>query len=281
MSRSPARSNIDKTYDGLNVPRPPRVYKTPAIVLRQRKLGDADKIITLYSANFGKIDAVAKGVRRITSRLAGHVEPLSHGNFMFAHGRNLDIVTQVQTVETFNAVRDDLDRLSRALYVAELVDRATEERAENFPLFRLLLNSLRRLAEASDLDLTVRFFEISLLAELGYRPQLENCASCHRVLPRDATWAPSVGGVVCDECRPIDVPVRPLSPNGLQVLRLLQKGNFEEVARLQLSPYLADEIERALRDALHYAIERDVRAAAFLDIVRGRGKRVARHPGPR
>jgi hypothetical protein len=77
------------------------------------------------------------------------------------------------------------------------------------------------------------------------------------------------------------VPVRPLSPNALQVLRLLQKGNFEEVARLQRSVDLADEIERVLRDALHYALERDVRSSAFLDTVRGRGKRVSRHSGPR
>jgi DNA repair protein RecO (recombination protein O) len=264
------------------VPKPPRVYKTPAIVLRQRKLGDADKIVTLYSANFGKIDAVAKGVRRITSRLAGHVEPLSHGNFMFAHGRNLDIVTQVQTIETFQALRDDLDRLSRALYVAELVDRATEERAENFDLYRLLLSALSRLAETSDLDLAVRFFEMSLLAELGYRPQLDNCAGCHRALPSgDTTWAPSVGGVVCPDCRPVDAPVRSLSPNVLPILRLLQKNAFQEVARLQLAPELADEIERVLRDALHFALERDVRSAAFLDTIRGRGRRTTRSAGPR
>ncbi len=264
------------------MPKPARVYKTPAIVLRQRKLGDADKIVTLYSASFGKIDAVAKGVRRITSRLAGHVEPLNHGNFMFAHGRNLDIVTQVQTIETFQPLRDDLDRLSRALYVAELVDRATEERAENFNLYRLLLNTLRRLAESSDLDFAVRFFEMQLLAELGYRPQLDTCAGCHRALPpSDVTWAPSVGGVVCSDCRPVDAPVRSLSPNALSVLRLLQKGDYQEIARLQLAAELADEIERVLRDALHFALERDVRSAAFLDTVRGRGRRTARSAGPR
>lgn len=262
--------------------KPPRVYKTSAIVLRQRRLGDADKIVTFYSANFGKIDAVAKGVRRITSRLAGHVEPLSHGNFMFAHGRNLDVVTQVQTIETFEVVRDDLDRLSRALYVAELVDRATEERAENFALYHLLLNTLRRLAQPNDLDLTVRFFEMGLLAELGYRPQLDSCAGCHRALPAgDATWAPSVGGVVCLECRPVDAPVRSLSPNALHVLRLLQKGDIAEIARLELAEELADEIERVLRDALHFALERDVRSAAFVDAVRGRGRRIVRNAGPR
>src|SRR3990172_10493241 len=135
------------------MPQPPRVYKTPAIVLRQRRLGDADKIITLYTASYGKLDAVAKGVRRVTSRLAGHVEPLSHGSYLLAHGRNLDIITQAQTIEPFQPLREDLDRLSRALYAAELLDRATEERAENFSLYRLLLDTLPRLTEADELDL--------------------------------------------------------------------------------------------------------------------------------
>jgi DNA repair protein RecO (recombination protein O) len=259
------------------MPKPPRLYKTPAIVLRQRKLGDTNKIITLYSASFGKVEAVAKGVRRVTSRLAGHVEPLSHGNFMFAHGRNLDVITQIQTIETFQPLRDDLERLSRALYIAELVDRATEERAENFSLYRLLLNTLRRLSGENDLDTTVRFFEISLLAELGYRPQLDTCAHCHRPLPADGvTWAPSVGGVVCRErdCLPVDAPVRAISPQALDTLRLLQKGDYQTVAALGPAPDLGEEIERLLRDAVHFALERDVRSAAFVDAVRGRRRNV-------
>src|SRR5437773_247463 len=81
-----------------------RVYKPPAIVLRQRKLGDADKILTLYTANLGKIEAVAKGVRKTRSRLAGHVEPLTQATFMLAKGKSLDIVTQVETIESFQPV---------------------------------------------------------------------------------------------------------------------------------------------------------------------------------
>ena len=267
------------------MPQPPRVYKTPAIVLRQRRLGDADKIVTLYTANFGKLDAVAKGVRRVTSRLAGHVEPLSHGSFMIAHGRNLDIVTQVQTIETFQPLRDGLERLSRALYVAELVDRSTEERAENFALYRLLLNTLRRLSQREDLDLIVRFFEMALLVELGYQPELAKCVVCRRPLQSERNaWAPGVGGVVCPTCRPAEVTLRPLSANALNVLHLLQKGDFQEVARLDLAAELGEELERHLRDAIHFALDRDIRSAAFLDAVRGRlrprQKVAARSAGP-
>lgn len=249
--------------------KPPRVYKTPGIVLRQRKLGDTDKIITLYTAEFGKLDAVAKGVRRLKSRLAGHVEPLNHGAYMLAHGRNLDIITGAQTTETFQAVRDDLGRLSHALYAAELLDRATEERAENFALFKLLLDTLRRLGGEDDLDLTLRFFEMALLDHLGYRPQLDECVICRKSLAEEAcNWAPGLGGAVCSSCRPPEVVLHALSVNALKIMRLLQAGRYGDVARVQLSNELSAEIERHLREAVHFALDRDVRSAAFLDVVR-------------
>ncbi len=251
------------------MPQPPRVYKTPAIVLRQRKLGDADKIITLYSANYGKLDAVAKGVRRVRSRLAGHVEPLNHGAYLLAHGRNLDIVTQAQTIESFQPLRDDLGRLSRAFYVAELTDRCTVERAESFVLYRLLLDTLRRLSEGEELDLNLRFFEMALLVQLGYRPELRHCVVCGQPVKEEAnSWSPGAGGVVCPRCRPREQIVRPLSLNALKVLRLLQGGSFPEVVRLRIAPDLAEELERHLRDAVHYALDRDVLSAAFVDAVR-------------
>jgi DNA repair protein RecO (recombination protein O) len=253
------------------MPGPPRVYKTPAIVLRQRRLGETDKIITLYSAEHGKLEAVAKGVRRTTSRLAGHVEPLSHGHFMLAHGRNLDIITQVQTIETFQPLRDDLARLSRAFYAGELVDRATEEHQENFPLYRLLLDTLRRLAQQEDLDLVLRFFEMALLVELGYSPQTDRCVICEGELGVEGNvWAAGAGGVLCPNCRPEDLVVRPLSANALRLLRLLRQGSFAALDGVQLSAGLAGELERDLRSAIHFALDRDVQSAHFLDIVRGR-----------
>lgn len=262
---------------------PPRVYKTPAIVLRQRKLGDVDKIITLYSANYGKLEAVAKGVRRVTSRLAGNVEPLTHGAYMLAHGRSLDIITQAQAIENLRPLRDDLERLSRALYVAELVDRGTEEREENFALYRLLLDTLRRLAERDELDLALRYFEMALLDLLGYRPELRECVSCRRPPAADGSaWAPGVGGVVCERCRADQGPLRLLSVNALNLLRLLQDSPFQDVARIQITTELADELERHLREAIHVALDRDVRSASFLELIRRPGRTQRRAgAGPR
>lgn len=247
----------------------PRVYNTPAIVLRQRKLGDADKIITLYSASRGKLDAVAKGVRRSRSKLAGHVEPLSHAAFQFAQGRNLDIITQVETIEPFAAIRDDLDRMSRALYACELLDRFTEPHHEHFDLYRLLLDTLRRIAARDDLDTPVRYFEMQVLDILGYRPELDACVSCREPLAAVTNyWTAGGGGVACPNCRRDEATVRPISVNAVKVLRLLLHASWSDVCRINIDPGLAVELERALLEYVRWVLERDVRSAAFIDAVR-------------
>ncbi|MHB8682895.1 MAG: DNA repair protein RecO [Dehalococcoidia bacterium] len=253
------------------MPQAPRVYKTVALVLRQRRLGDADKILTLYTARHGKIDVVAKGVRKTRSHLAGHVEPLTQAAFMLAKGKSLDVVTQVETVESFQPIRDDLDRLSRALYCAELLEKFTEPHEEQFALYRLLLDTLRRLAKRADVDTPVRFYEMSLLNALGYRPELEECVTCRRRLePVTNYWSAGGGGAVCPACRAEEAAVRPLSANTLKLLRLLLHGRFDDVARISVDAPLADELERAMREYVRWVLERDVRAAGFIDTVRAR-----------
>ncbi len=155
-----------------------RVYKTEAVVLRQRPLGEADRILTLYAADLGKFEAVAKGVRRPGSRKAGHLEPLTYVSVMLARGRNLDIITQAEAREAFLPLRADVQRLAAGLYVAELVDRLTVEHVEGYAIFRLLVETLGRLATAANLDIVLRFFEINLLAHVGYRPELRRCVIC-------------------------------------------------------------------------------------------------------
>jgi DNA repair protein RecO (recombination protein O) len=249
----------------------PRVYTTPAIVLRQRKLGDADKILTLYAANYGKVDAVAKGVRKARSRTAGHVEPLAHATFQLAKGKSLDIVTQVETIESFQALRDDLERMSRALYACELLDKFTETHEPNFELYRLLLDTLRRLATRDDIDVSVRFYEMALLDAMGYRPELEECVTCRERLRAITNyWTAAGGGVVCASCRTEETAVRPISANAVKLLRLLLHGRFSDVSRVTVGAELGAELERALLEYVRWVLERDVRSAAFIDTLRKR-----------
>jgi len=251
---------------------PPRVYKTEAIVLRQRKLGEADKIITLYTPNYGKLEAVAKGVRRPKSRLAGHLEVLTYTSTMLAQGRNLDVVTQAQAVESFAPLREDLHRLSRAVYIAELVDRFSPEGAEGYHIFQLLLATLRRLAEGTRADVVVRYFEMQLLHLAGFQPHLHHCLGCQRPLtPVPNCFSPAAGGVLCPSCGSGAVSSRPLSVSALKVMRLLQRGSLGDLLRVRIGSALAQEIEFHLRAYLIHVLERDVRSAAFIDRLRREG----------
>src|SRR5512142_2390642 len=119
----------------------PRVYRTRGFVLKRWDLGEADKILTIYTPNVGKIKAVAKGVRRPGSRLGGHVDDFAYADMLLARGRDLDVVTQSQTIDSFRQLREELWRASHGYYVAELVDSFNEERTENEPLFDLLVST--------------------------------------------------------------------------------------------------------------------------------------------
>jgi len=242
-----------------------RLYKTEAIVLRRRDLGEADKVLVLYTPYLGKLSAVAKGVRRPTSKLGGHVELLTHSMMMLARGRNLDIVTQSQMLHSFPGLRSSLERASYAFYAAELVERFTEEHIENHPLFRLLLNLLAHLEETDSPDLALRHLEMHLLEVVGYRPELRRCLSCNTDLrPVSNFFSAAAGGGLCPVCGTRDRLARPISLNALKVLRFLQDAPTIHEARVKLDPSLSRELEGILTEYITYLLEGEVKSMRFL-----------------
>ena len=247
----------------------PRLYKTEAIVLRQRRLGEADRILTLLTPAYGKMDAKAKGVRKTTSRMSGHLQPLTRCIVQLAQGHISDVITGCDTLESFQKLRDDLQRLSRALYAAELIDRITPERSPGFAAYRLLLETLRRLERAESVDLVLRYFEMRLIDHAGFRPELGSCVGCGSALqPEQNHFAPQSGGAVCRACVPGLAGTRPLTLEGLKVLRLLQRGSYNDIARLKMPAALAQEVERHLRSYIVCVLERDVNAGSFIERLR-------------
>ena len=171
-----------------------RVYQTAGIIIKRHKFGEADRLLTLFTADFGKVRAIAKGAMRPGSKLGGNVELLTHSQMMLARGRNLDIITQAQAIDTFLPIRDSLELMSCGFYLSELVDTFTEENVEDREMFDLFLNTLRDLAEAREGERILRYFELRLLSHLGYRPQLGKCANCSRpLLPGGELLQPGTG----------------------------------------------------------------------------------------
>ncbi len=256
-----------------------RLYKTEAVVLRQRKLGEADCIMVLYSPAYGKFEAKARGVRKTTSRLAGHIQPLNRCLLQLAQGHVSDVVTGCQTLDSFRRLREDLERLSRALYAVELLEKMTPEHVPGVPTYRLLVETLERLETAPDsgIDIAVRYFEMRLLDLSGFRPEIMVCLACGLPLrPQENFFAPASGGTLCPACAPQALVTRDLSLNALKVLRLLQKGSYREMGGLRMPPDLADEVERHLRSYVVHVLERDLRAAAFVERLRREAQPIAR-----
>jgi DNA repair protein RecO (recombination protein O) len=250
----------------------PRLYNTEAIVLKKTDLSEADSILTLYTPHLGKLRAVAKGVRRPKSKLGGHVEPLTYSEMLLAHSPSLDIVTQSQTIESFLSLRDDLWRTSRSLYVVELIDRFTAEGEENYPLFKLLVDTLHWLCHARHSETILRYFELHLLTYLGYQPQLQQCLSCSSPLePNTNFFSPSGGGVLCPHCHDREPIVYPLSLNALKVLRFLQRSDYASADRLRISPELSLELKQLMERYIRYLLEQEVKSVRWLDRLKREG----------
>jgi DNA repair protein RecO (recombination protein O) len=252
----------------------PRVYASEALVLRRTDFGEADRILTLFTPTYGKVRAIAKGVRRTTSRLAGHLEPFTRTQLLLATGRDLDIVTQAEARERLDALRADLWHATGAWYAAELVDRFLEEADPHPRLYALFVETLRRLEAGAKLQprdilrswLGLRYFELRLLDELGFRPNLHHCTGCDTPLrPEENGYSAEMGGALCPSCGRYSQ--RRLSLHALKILRLLQTTEWEALPRLRLEPSLQAEIEGVLQSSLRFHLDRELKSWSFLHSV--------------
>jgi DNA repair protein RecO (recombination protein O) len=242
-----------------------RVYRTEGVIIRRADFGEADRLLTLITPQ-GKRRVVAKGARKTTSRLAGHIELFTHATLLLAVGRNLDIVTQSSILHSYNTLRGDLKRIGAAYYAAELIDRLIEEDDENRPAYDLLLATLQALDTTHNLDLVLRFYELRLLGCLGYRPQLYHCAVCQEALTEETRYfSHEAGGAICPRCAPSQRAALPLSLSAFKLLRFLQAQPLEAVERLNISPATRGEAELLLRTYLRRILERDLKSVAFLE----------------
>lgn len=261
----------------------PRTYQTQGIILKQTKLGELDKIVTIYTPEHGKLRAVAKGACRPRSKLGGNVEPLTHSLLFLARGRNLDIITQSETMNGFLALKSDLWRMACGLYLLELVDCFTAEGGESRSVFQLLLGTLNELSDPGSSEIILRYCELHLLHHLGYRPQLRRCVGCDSQLRAVVNFLSSgKGGLLCPGCsakealhaeQTVIIPSRlplPVSVEALKVLRLWQRCDCATARRVRLQPELSRELERTLQEYITHILQRELRSLAWLrDLSRG------------
>jgi len=246
-----------------------RSKRVEAIVLRHSDWGEADRMLWLFTRELGKVQAIAKGVRKSRSRKAGHLEPFTRVELLLAHGRDLLIVTQAEAKEAYLSLREDLLRVGYASYVIELLDRFTYEEGENITLYRLLSDTLSRLNSEPQPAFAVRYYEVRLLDLVGFRPQLFNCANCgEQIQPEDQFFSFEKGGVICPGCGVNGTGLRPVSMPALKILRHFQRSRYSEAQRARLSSIIDQELEDLMGYYLTYLLERGLNSPSFLRRVR-------------
>jgi DNA repair protein RecO (recombination protein O) len=241
-------------------------FRVEAVVLRHSDYGEADRLLTLYTRQMGKTRALAKGARKIASRKAGHIEPFTYVKLQLAKGRDMPLVTQADTVDAYLPLREDLILTGHAAYVLELLDRFTyDDEIENSALFRLLTDTLSRLALGADPWLVIRYYEIRLLDHLGFRPQLFECANCGReIKPEDQYFSFSAGGAICPRCGQGLRNVHKISVEALKYLRHFQRSSYVEATKARPDLDVQQETETLMQGYFTYLLERELNTPGFL-----------------
>ncbi|MFO7630910.1 MAG: DNA repair protein RecO [Caldilinea sp.] len=246
-----------------------RVRSTRALILRRRDVNDADRVLTVLTPGDGKLELIAKGVRKTTSRKAGHLEPFVHAALLVAQGRTWDIVTEVQTVESFRHLRDNLDAIAAASYVCELLDSFAETGDDAHALWDLALLVLRELDAAAAGDelppTLLAWFNLHLLSLTGFQPQLFRCLDCERdIEPAINFLSLPEGGVLCAQCAARRSDVEALDVDTLKVLRFFQSQPWTAVAPVAVRPAILRRVENVLNRYLIFVLERQMRSTVFL-----------------
>ncbi|HVM63583.1 MAG TPA: DNA repair protein RecO [Acidimicrobiales bacterium] len=232
------------------------LYRDRGVVLRTYRLGEADRIVVIFTEGHGKVRAVAKGVRKTKSRFGARLEPTSHVALLLYEGRELDVVTQADSIDHHPAVRADLGRLAKATAVVEAVDHVSQDREPDANLYRMLVGALRAL-EHRDSPLLVPAFYWKVLAAEGVAPLLESCARCGATSDLVA-FDLVEGGVLCRACR----SGTPISPAALALLRRVLLGELNAALAEPPGPAV-QELDALATTAFEAHVERRLKANAL------------------
>lgn len=248
-----------------------RAYKTRAIVIRRKNVGEADRLIDVYTPTLGRRRLKAKGVRKIRSKLAGHLELFAVVQLGMAEGRRIDVITSARNEEILADLAANLQKTSLAFYICELVFYLTEEGHRDTRLYRLLEWSLRTLNDSPVREkkywpLFLSNVELRMLAYLGFRPELSKCAHCGKKLTvKNNKFSSAQGGILCQNCT-VDGTL-PVSIDVIKILRLLLDRLIKPAQWAALPPPAMVALRRVLKDFIRYTLERQLRAEKFLELV--------------
>lgn len=247
-----------------------RNYDANAIVLKYMPLNEADRIITFYTLEMGRTTAIAKGVRRPTSKLTGTLEPLNLVKISVAKTSSIDIIQECVVENTFSIIKNDLIKVAESIYMAELIDAFSEDWEPNKNLFYLFANLLKVLNDEIFHPLMIRAFEMKLLEYSGFLPEFRECLNCRESLsPSKYLFNVEFGGVTCSTClNNTSNSGILISQEGMKLLRWLQQSvEINKIQSMNMSKKILLEIKVVLNNYLKHLSERKLRSVKFTNQV--------------
>jgi DNA repair protein RecO (recombination protein O) len=250
------------------MPDAPRTFRLDALILKHMDYGEADRIVVAFTNERGKVRAIAKGVRKIRSRKAGHLEPFCYSRLFLARGRDMAIITQAQTIEPFSDLRSELVKIGYASYIIELLDRFSSEDGANQALFRLSLETMHRLQDLENLFAVIQYFELHMLTLQGFKPELFNCVRCRKTITaEDQFFSAELGGALCPTDGLLTPGAQSVSMAALKYLRHYQRSDFKEACRVKIDHRIRAEMSSLTRHYITFLLERRLNSPDFIKVI--------------
>ncbi len=239
-----------------------RSLKTRGVVIKRINYDEADKILTIFTERFGKIKVMAKGVRRISSKLAGNLEPYNLIDLQLHQGKTFFIVTGAEIIECYDCDKQ-INSSSRAVYTAEIVDKIFAEEEKNSVAFEYFVEILRNIGTSHN-ELAIRLFELKILEQAGFRPDLEHCAYCKNILKAgENCFNENTGEILCVNCANSNSCLQ-LNDEIIKLLRILQKEGIEICDKIKCESRYIQATENIIDKWLENALERELKSKKYL-----------------
>ncbi|GJL78361.1 MAG: DNA repair protein RecO [Nitrospinaceae bacterium] len=243
------------------------LYRTKGIVLRSINLSETDKLVTFMTEHFGRVKCVAKAARKIKSKFIGSLEPMSYVHLIYfgKESQTLHRLNNADIIQSFQAVREDFQKLYTGIYMNELVDAMAPEGHQEIKVFQLLLDSLEALQDQNNRELLCRMFEIRLLSLSGYRPELNHCTVCKST--RVNGW---VGfsynrrGIVCGTCMKSNGSEIKFTTGTWNYLKKMLTLEIKVSGRLKFPKGMDEEVEKVTHRLILSHVGRELKSYPFI-----------------
>jgi DNA repair protein RecO (recombination protein O) len=243
-------------------------HKTRGVVIKRMNYGEADRILTILTEDMGKIKAIAKGSRKILSKMGGSLEPFCLVNFIFHQGKSFYIVTSASVEKHFDKVHTDITKTAKAFYIGELLDKFLEEKENHPEVFELFVKYLQALNDDDD-EILIPVFSAKILENLGFRPVTTECLHCGNKLVQEQNfWDDVEGGVICQVCHDKFDHGQKIDNDIIKILRLIFSEKFNVGSKINIDDEYKKVTARILESYVEGTIEREIKSRKFMKEVR-------------